>query len=94
MKRYLQFFALACMLVLSACATPTGESTPLTATYNGCTATRAAVQATNAAVVAGTLKRADAEKAFAGFTAMQAGCNAAVAALQAAIPASAPQGVK
>lgn len=71
------------VLALAACAT-TGTSDPLTVTYDGCTATRAAVQATDAALLAGRLSKTDAQKAFAGFTAMQAGCNAAVAALQAA----------
>jgi uncharacterized lipoprotein YajG len=73
------------ILFLAACAATTD---PLKATYDGCTATRAAVQATDAALLSGKISKADAQKAFAGFTAMQAGCNAAVTALTPAIPAS------
>jgi len=87
----IRLFLAACLLLLGACAT-TGTPDPLKATYDGCTATRAAVQATDAALLAGKLSKADAQKAFAGFTAMQAGCNAAVAALMAAPPASAASG--
>jgi hypothetical protein len=95
MKRQLQFFVLACtLMLLGACASTPGGSDPITATYQGCTAARAAVQATNTAVVNGTLKKADAEKAYTGLAAMQAGCNAALAALQSAPPASSAQGVK
>lgn len=75
------FLFLLAALLVAACATGTD---PLQATYDGCTATRAAVQATDAALVAGKISKADAQKAFAGFTAMQAGCNAAVSALRAA----------
>lgn len=81
LKRFFTSSFLA--LAFAACGTM-GTNDPLKATYDGCTATRAAVQATDAALVAGRLSKADAQKAFAGFTAMQAGCNAAVAALQAA----------
>lgn len=75
---------------LPGCAST--PSDPLKATYDGCTATRAAVQATDAALLAGKLSKADAQKAFAGFTVMQAGCNAAAAALQTAAPAPAASG--
>ena len=81
-------FILAACIAVAGCASPTDGGDPLSATYKGCTAARAAVQATNAAVVAGTLKRADAEKAYQGLVAMQAGCNAAVAALEASAAAS------
>lgn len=79
------FLAGLALAFITACAS---TSDPLKATYDGCTATRAAVQATDAALLAGKLSKADAQKAFAGFTAMQAGCNAAVAALMAAPVAS------
>ena len=79
---------LAACIAVAGCASTASDADPLSATYKGCTAARAATQATNAAVVAGTLKRADAEKAYQGLAAMQAGCNAAVAALQAAPAAS------
>ena len=92
-----EFFAALCLIAtlvlalgMSGCASTTGD--PLKATYDGCTATRAAVQATDAALLAGKLSKADAQKAFAGFTVMQAGCNAAAAALQAAAPAPAASG--
>lgn len=86
-------FALALAGCFASCAsTPGGTSDPIAATYNGCTAARAAVQATNTAVVAGTLKKADAEKAYVGLAAMTAGCNAALSALQSAPPAA--SGVK
>ena len=88
--------ALALVLLTFAvgCATTTGGSDPIAATYQGCTAARAAVQATNTAVVNGQLRKPDAEKAYAGLAAMQAGCNAALAALQAAPPVPAASGVK
>lgn len=81
----LRLFAATALLAVAACAS---TSDPLQAAYNGCNATRAAVQATDSALLSGNLSKADAQKAFVGFTAMQAGCNAAVAALKAAPAAS------
>lgn len=73
-------------LAIAGCAS---SSDPLKATYDGCTATRAAAQATDTALLSGKISKAQAESAFKGFAAMQAGCNAAAAAL-AASAASAP----
>lgn len=79
----MRLYLLTLVLALAACA----STDPLKATYDGCTATRAAVQATDTAFLSGKISKADAQKAFAGFAAMQAGCNAAVAALSASAPA-------
>lgn len=76
--------AVVLLAIAAACAT----TDPITATVQGCDATRAAVEATDTAVLAGKIAKADAQKAFVGFAAMQAGCNAAVAALKAAPAAS------
>ena len=94
MKRRLTA-AVALLTILTACAalvgTPTSadpQQEALTLTKQGCDATRAAVEATDTAVKAGKISKANATTAYAGFVAMQAGCNAAVAALKPAPAAS------
>lgn len=78
------------------CASPPGTSpadASLKAAFDGCTAASAGVKAADAALVSGQLSKANAQKAYTGFAAMQAGCNAAVAALAPPTPASAASGV-
>lgn len=79
----MKIYLLTVLLALAACA----STDPLKATYDGCTATRAAVQATDTALLQGKISKADAQKAFVAFGSMQAGCAAAVAALSASAPA-------
>ena len=81
--------AVALLATLSACTALGGvPSDPLTLTIQGCDATRAAVEATDTAVKAGKISKANATTAYTGFVAMEAGCKAAVAALKPAPAAS------
>lgn len=84
-------FVLA-VLVLAACTT-TPEGTPdvITTTGNACKANTAAIRATDAAIKSNTLKGSAAREAVAALAAAQASCNAALQAVRAAQPASAPQ---
>ena len=79
----------ALLATVGACTALGGApSDPLTLTIQGCDATRAAVEATDTAVKVGKISKSAATTAYAGFVAMQAGCNAAVAALNPAPAAS------
>lgn len=93
----MKFIYLLILAVLTACASPGAvpstdpQQQTINLTYQSYTALRGAIQAADAAVLAGKLKGQDAQNVLAGLKAAKAGLDATLIALP---PAGAASGVK